>query len=207
MTLARTSELKRTAFKRTMPTEPKVRTRKCAVKACRTPFSPRSMTHKCCSPGCAEAFGVQEKERKDRQERQEGLAKLKKRGDWMKEAQTAFNAYRREWCKANGYHICPSCNQPLDWNANKVDAGHYRSVGSAPHLRFVEINVWAQCKKCNQYGGGRAVDYRIGLVARIGIAAVEALESDNTPRQHSIDDLKAIKATYRAKLKELKGRQ
>jgi hypothetical protein len=206
MTLSRTTELKRTPFKRTMPTERKVRMRKCAVKTCRALFQPMSMTHKCCSPECAILDGQLEKERKARKERQEGLAKLKRRGDWMKEAQQAFNAYRREWCRVNGYSNCPSCGGHLDWNANKVDAGHYRSVGSAPHLRFVENNVWAQCKKCNQYGGGRAVDYRIGLIARIGVEAVEALESDNTPRQHSIEDLKAIKATSKQKLKELKER-
>jgi hypothetical protein len=49
------------------------------------------------------------------------------------------------------------------------------------------------------------VDYRIGLVARIGLEAVEALESDNTPRKWTREELIAIRDTYKAKLKEMKG--
>ena len=80
------------------------------------------------------------------------------------------------------------------------------STGSAPHLRFDERNAHAQRKVCNRWGAGRAVDYRIGLVARIGLAAVEALESDNTPRKWLREELIYIRDRYRAKLKELKGR-
>jgi hypothetical protein len=50
------------------------------------------------------------------------------------------------------------------------------------------------------------INYRVGLIARIGLEAVEALETDQVSRKYSIDDLKAIKAHYRAKLKELKGK-
>ena len=84
------------------------------------------------------------------------------------------------------------------------DCGHYRSTGSAPHLRFDERNAHAQRKVCNRWGAGRAVDYRIGLVARIGLEAVEALESDNAPRKWTREELIAIRDTYKQKLKELK---
>jgi hypothetical protein len=57
---------------------------------------------------------------------------------------------------------------------------------------------------CNQHKSGNAVEYRLGLIARIGLARVEALESDQTPRHYTIEDLKQIKATYKAKLKALK---
>jgi hypothetical protein len=36
------------------------------------------------------------------------------------------------------------------------------------------------------------------------LARVEALEADQEPRHYSIEDLKNIKAAYRAKLKALK---
>ncbi len=58
--------------------------------------------------------------------------------------------------------------------------------------------------KCNQWGAGMAVDYRIRLLQRIGPARVEALENDNTPHKWQRDELIAIKATYKAKLKEMK---
>lgn len=83
------------------------------------------------------------------------------------------------------------------------DAGHYRSTGSASHLRFDPDNCHAQRKQCNRYGAGRAVDYRIGLIARIGLERVEALEANNTPHKWTADELREIKATYREKTKQL----
>lgn len=182
--------------------ERKVRQRKCAVKSCRTPFQPRSMTHKTCSPECAIAHVAAEKARKDRRERQEGLAKLKRRADYLKEAQKAFNAYIRERDRQRGY-ACISSGRPLDWSGNAVDAGHYRSTGSAPHLRFNEDNCHAQSKHDNQYKSGNAVDYRLGLIARIGLARVEALESNQAPQKWTVEQLIAIRDTYRNKLREL----
>lgn len=161
------------------------------------------MSHLACSPACALALVEQEKARQIKRERQAGLAKLKRRADYLKEAQTAFNAYIRERDRQRG-HGCICCGVPLNWSGNAVDAGHYRSVGSAPHMRFVEDNVWAQAKKCNRFGAGRAVDYRLGLIARIGLARVEVLESDQTARKWTIADLLAIRDMYRMKLKSIK---
>ena len=194
--ILRTASLK--ASKPTLSAPQK--TRECEV--CMHIFPVQRMGQKVCSPRCAKkhAEAVRKAERKQDKERKEAL---KNRGDWLAEAQVAFNAYRREWCRVNGYNTCPDCGEPLDWNANGVDAGHYRSVGSAPHMRFTENNVWAQRKQCNRYGAGRAVDYRIGLIARIGLEAVEAIEADQAPRKWTIDELKAIKAEYRAKLRAL----
>lgn len=63
-------------------------------------------------------------------------------------------------------------------------------------MRFVENNVHAQRKYCNDYLSGNAVAYRQGLIKRIGVTAVEEIESDNTPRHYSVDDLIEIKALY-----------
>ena len=187
--------------------EPKRRTRKCALKTCRNPFEPRSMTHKCCSPSCAEQFIAVEKARQNRKERQEGLAKLKRKADYVREAQTVFNKYRREVCRIAGYG-CICCDAPLDWvTPNKVDAGHYLSRGSSPHLKFIENNVWAQRKGCNRPGGTTRQAFRDGMERRIGIEALEELEADREPRHYTIDELKAIKAHYAEKLKALKATQ
>ena len=130
--------------------------------------------------------------------------KLKTRGEWIKETQAVFNAFIRTRDQLAG-HNCISSGRPLDWSGNNVDAGHYRSRGSAPHLRFDERNCHAQSKKDNRYLSGNAVDYRIGLIARIGLEAVESLEADQTPKKYTIAELRAIKAHYVAKLKELKN--
>lgn len=205
MTLSRSTGLKRTAFKRTERKEAgavaKLRKRKCSI--CREPFEPRSMTHKACKPECAVILGQQTHQKRERKADAERRTKLKTRSDWIAEAQVAFNAFIRERDRQAGY-LCISSGKPLDWSGNNVDAGHYRSRGSAPHLRFDERNCHAQSKQENRYASGNVTDYRVGLIARIGLAAVEALEADNTPRHHSIDDLKAIRDEYRAKLKALK---
>ena len=126
---------------------------------------------------------------------------LKSMGQLTAEVQTAFNQFIR----ARDYgKPCISSGVAMDWNGNGVDAGHYRSRGSAPHLRFDERNVHAQSKHDNRYLSGNVTGYRLGLIARIGIEAVEALECDQTLRKYSRDDLKAIKATYTAKTKQLR---
>ena len=124
--------------------------------------------------------------------------------DLIKEAQREFNAYIRA---RDADQLCICCGNPLGTGevGGAFDCGHYRSTGSASHLRFDERNAHAQRKVCNRWGAGRAVDYRIGLVARIGLEAVEALESDNTPHKWTRDELIAIRDTYRAKLKALKS--
>lgn len=121
----------------------------------------------------------------------------------IREAQVAFNAFIRERDRQAG-HPCISSGRPLDWTGNAVDAGHYRSTGAAPHLRFNEDNCNAQSKQENRFLAGNASDYRVGLIARIGLARVEALESDNTVKKWTREELIAIRDTYRAKLKELR---
>ncbi|WP_291585811.1 recombination protein NinG [Comamonas sp. UBA7528] len=121
----------------------------------------------------------------------------------IKEAQIAFNAFIRERDRQAG-HVCISSGRPLDWSGNAVDAGHYRSTGAASHLRFHEDNCHAQSKHDNQFLAGNAVDYRIRLVARIGLARVEALEADNQVRKWTRQELIAIRDEYRLKNKKLK---
>lgn len=130
---------------------------------------------------------------------------LKRIPDLIKEAQIAFNAYSRYRDKDKP---CICCGQPLAYGdvGGAFDCGHYRSTGSASHLRFNENNAHAQRKVCNRWGAGRAVDYRIGLIDRIGLDAVEALEADNTPKKWTREELIAIKVKYKEKLKELKRR-
>jgi hypothetical protein len=129
---------------------------------------------------------------------------IKSRGEWIEDAQRAFNAYIRA---RDAGQTCICCGKPFEPQklGGSIDAGHYRSRGSSPHLRFDERNVHAQRKNCNRPGGTTHDSFRAGMIARIGLEALEALESDQTPRHYSIEDLKAIRDTYRAKLKQLQG--
>lgn len=171
-------------------------------KICRQSFQKRSISHLVCSYECSLQLVTLERQKREKKELRIAKEKLKTRRDYLKEAQIAFNAYIRA---RDSNRPCICCGIPLVANAigGGFDCGHYRSVGSAPHLRFDEHNAHAQRKQCNRWGSGRAVDYRLGLIHRIGMEAVEALESDQTTKHYSIDDLKAIKAEYKLKLKQL----
>lgn len=186
--------------------------KKCRAPGCGKPFHPTMTTQRVCSPACAIAIAKDPKLQKvaakaitkqKRQDLQERREKLKTKGEHLREAQAAFNAYIRERDRLAGY-ACISSGRPLDWNGNAVDAGHYRSTGAAPHLRFDENNCHAQSKHDNRYLSGNVAEYRLGLIQRIGLAAVEALEADQAPRRYTIEDLQAIKALYRQKLRDLK---
>ncbi|EMO9845345.1 recombination protein NinG [Pseudomonas aeruginosa] len=186
--------------------------KKCQNPECGAAFVPQRLGQRVCSPGCALAIkdkhakparkAIADRERREVRVRKE---KLKSRGDHLREAQQAFNEFIR-WRDRIAGHVCISSGLPLDWSGNQTDAGHYRSTGAAPHLRFNENNCHAQRKLDNRYLSGNAVDYRVGLIARIGLAAVEELEADNSVRKYTVEDLKAIKAHYRAKVRELKKR-
>ncbi|WP_305827418.1 recombination protein NinG [Pseudomonas aeruginosa] len=184
----------------------------CQNTECGTKFIPQRLGQRVCSPACALATkdkhqaparkAIADRERREVRVRKE---KLKSRSDHLREAQQAFNEFIR-WRDRIAGHACISSGLPLDWSGNQTDAGHYRSTGAAPHLRFNENNCHAQRKLDNRYLSGNAVDYRVGLIARIGLAAVEELEADNSVRKYTVEDLKAIKAHYRAKVRELKKR-
>ena len=183
--------------------------KKCKAKGCGVVFSPARPFQCWCSPDCAVLIAREKKEQNDakqaREQRRQDKAKrekLKTRSDWMKEAQREFNKYIR--LRDRGLS-CICCGLHLGGNSvgGDYDAGHYRSTGSAPHLRFDERNCHAQRKQSNRYGAGRAVDYRIGLIARIGSEAVDSLECDQAPKHYTIEDLKHIRDTYRAKANDL----
>ncbi len=182
--------------------EPKLRIKKC--KACARAFQQNRIGQQVCGQTCAYTLVTRTRERSERKDIAKRKVAIKTRSDWMKEAQVAFNAYIRERDKDKP---CICCGKPLQADAvgGGFDCGHYRSVGSAPHLRFMELNAHGQTKQCNRYGAGRAVDYRLGLIKRIGLQLVEILEGDNLPAKWTIEDLQAIKAKYKLKLKELKA--
>ncbi|HIO30746.1 recombination protein NinG [Marinobacter salarius] len=182
--------------------------KKCRI--CKAKFEPYSSLQVACSPKCALSIaqkGLQKAaERKAKETRQwvrEGRKKLKSRGDWLKDAQTEFNKFVR---LRDRHQPCISCgNYPDDAGlitGSRIDAGHYRSVGACPELRFEELNCHAQCVKCNQHLSGNTVEYRIRLIQRLGHETVEWIEGPHEPKHYTIDDLQAIAKHYRKAARE-----
>jgi len=144
------------------------------------------------------------KEKAERRETKRKLEKFKNRSDFIKDAQYSFNRYVRMRAIRFG-HSCISSGIPLvaEGVGGGFDAGHYRSIGSAPHLRFNLNNCWGQGKQDNRYGAGASFEYRRGLIARRGLDVVEALEADDRVRKFDIAYLVRIKNIFDRKAKRI----
>ena len=170
---------------------------------CKKLFTPARPMQAVCDSLCA-LRKVREAKVEERARVKTAKETLKKTGTLIYEAQAAFNAFIR---LRDAGQPCICCGKPFEPTkpGGSVDAGHFRSRGAAPHLRFNEDNCFAQRKNCNRPGGATYAAFRAGVVARIGLARVEALESDNAIKKWTKDELREIRATYRAKAKELKA--
>ena len=188
------------------------RPKMCKNPACGISFQPQRLGQAVCSPACALAIKDvnQQKARKslaqvERKEIKVRKEKLKSRAEHLREAQAAVN----EFIRLRDAHLpCISCDSiPSDhdlFTGSRWDAGHYRSVGSCPELRFEPLNIHRQCVKCNRNLSGNAVEYRIRLVQRIGAEKVTWLEGLHPACKYTVEEIKAIKASYREKTRELK---
>lgn len=183
-----------------------VKAKTCKNPACGVSFKPSfSTAQKVCSWACGLAIAPEnrEKARKaiaevGRKEIRAAKERIKPRTQYLREAQQAFN----EWVRLRDAALpCVSCGRHHE---GQYHAGHYRTVGANPELRFEPLNVHKQCAPCNNHKSGDIVNYRISLLQRIGAANVEWLEGPHEPQRYTIEDLKKIKTDYRAMTKELK---
>lgn len=169
-------------------------------RACKKAFIRFRTTQVVCSGKCAQrmktiAAELAKDERREDRKRREAS---KPRAKWMAEAQQAFNA----WIRARDARLpCVSCgrNHNGQWHA-----GHYLTTGARPELRFDPRNVHKQCQPCNTHLHGNLVLYRVELIRRIGLEAVEWLEGPHEPAKWSIDELKCVRDGFRIMAKNLK---
>ena len=173
-------------------------------KVCKVEFTPSRPMQTVCGFDCglahARKLGVAKVKKAAQVERKayrEAKEKLKRRTDYMREAQAAFNAFIRA---RDEKEACISCGRH---HLGQYHAGHYLTVGARPELRFNEQNVHKQCSACNNYLHGNLINYRIELIRRIGIDEVEALEACHDPMKYTIAELQKIKTLYKTKLKNL----
>ncbi|HFX1568059.1 TPA: recombination protein NinG [Pseudomonas aeruginosa] len=175
--------------------------KKCQNTECGAKFIPQRLGQRVCSPACA--LAIKDKHAKparkaiaDRNSREikARKEKLKSRAEHLKECQAIFNQYIR---LRDADKPCVSCGRPATWDG-QWHASHYRSVGSTPALRFNPLNVHRACSICNSHLSGNIMGYRPELVRRIGEEAVLALEGPHEPLKLTIEDIKALKAKFRA---------
>ncbi|MAE22036.1 MAG: protein NinG [Pseudomonas sp.] len=179
--------------------ERKPKPKKC--KICETEFTPWISTQKVCSPKCGILFvrmqAKEKEEKENRKELKERKQKLMSRSDWLKLAQVEFNKFIRLRDKNDP---CISCGR---YHEGQYHAGHYRTVGAHPELRFNELNCHKQCSVCNNHKSGNIVEYRINLSKKIGEESLKWLEGPHDPIKLSIEEIKEIRDRYKNKAKEL----
>lgn len=154
-----------------------------------------------CSIDHALAFAQQPKQREaafkaKTNERKKALLD-NDRGHFLKKAQEAFNRFIR---LRDADMPCVSCGRH---HTGQYHAGHYRTAGAAPELRFDPMNCHKQCAPCNNHKSGNLTEYRIELVRRIGIDGVAYLEGPHEPKKYTIDELKEIAQRYKIAAKNL----
>ena len=175
-------------------------------KVCKSPFEPFSSLAVACSQNCALVHVQNENDKKAAKVKKESRQwvrvqrdRLKSKGDHTREAQQAFNSYVR--ARDLGL-ACASCGSfPDSKYGGSIDCSHYRSVGSAPHLRFNLHNAAAACVKCNRYLSGNISELRKGLINRIGERKVLAIECNQGTGKFDIRYLKRVKKVFNKKSK------
>lgn len=138
----------------------------------------------------------------DRRKREE----QKPRAKWLAECQMIVNKIVRLTAldRGDGCYTCGAT--PAQKFGGTYDAGHFRSVGSAPHLRFWMPQIKLQCIVCNRHKGGMALAFRQALVRDHGNEWVERLEAMHHVAKFDIDYLKRFKAVMGKKLRRLEKR-
>lgn len=169
-------------------------------KVCEEKFTPKytSMQKTCNNIDCAVVWGkqLQAKSYKAETKRLKKKSRDKDRSYWTKKAQEVFN----KWIRIRDANKpCISCGTlgPCQWHA-----GHYKSVGAHPEIRFNEDNAHRQCAQDNGFKSGNIAEYRSRLQHRIGLERLLALEGHHDHQKYTIDQLKEIVKIYRSRIKE-----
>ncbi len=175
----------------------KTRTKKC--RNCKEPFTPmRSTLEKYCTkPECIRVWIEVEKAKQWIKSKKEKKAELMSVSDWLKITQATFNKFIR--MRDKGLN-CISCGKP----PKKINAGHYYSSGGHSNVRFDEENCNVQCEFCNTSLSGNLLNYREGLISKIGESRLEALKTrSNEVRRFTIEELKELNELYKQKIKSI----
>jgi len=181
--------------------------RTCKNKHCKKKFEPKGDNQIVCSVDCTIEYIVQLREKKEKENHLKIYRKNKKIKDSLKtlsqhkkELQILVNKFVQ--IRDRGKN-CISCNRPDE--GKKRDAGHFWSQGGNPSVRFDLDNIHVQCVRCNRDLHGNLLDYRPGLIKKIGRVRFEMLAHYRTQTiKFTIPEIILLKEEYKEKLRKLK---
>jgi len=181
----------------------KIRLKQC--KGCKGKFTPYTTTQVACCPVCALFVAEQARNKREEREQREAKQSLKTLGDRKGELQIVFNRWIRtvrdkdDPCISCGRYDFEITHNP---RGGKWDCGHFHTVGSRDDLRFNEDNAHKQCKYCNDRLKANHGPYRIALIDKIGIEAVEKLDGPHELIKWDKEELILIKKDYQKRIRE-----
>jgi hypothetical protein len=186
-----------------------VKPKTCAYEKCGREFIPRRPLQNVCGPVCAGRWSKAKTEEKAKAER----ARVKERKRALETPRTLLPKAQKEvnrWCRLIDLlegRGCISCGATYRTAFGGVfDAGHFRSVGSAGHLRFYTPQIHLQCVKCNRDLSGNTVEFRKGLVALRGVADVERIEAMYWIAKWDVDYLRRLTSVAKKRADRLEKR-
>jgi len=178
-------------------------------KVCKNKFEPTKPLQSVCDFKCALEHAKTLREKQVKKEVKEYKAKTKPLSKHIAEAQTAINAYVRA---RDAKMPCISCGclsvavYGGYRGAGGWDSGHFLSRGAHPNHRFNLNNIFKQCVSCNRFKSGNSTEMRKGVILRIGLEKVEALENDNSIRRFDKEYCERIKKIFNKKIRLKKAR-
>jgi hypothetical protein len=166
-------------------------------KNCKEKFEPIRFNQKyCLESKCVRVWVESEKEKVWKKTKAKMKSDLETVQELIKAAQIIFNKYIRLRDKGQ---VCISCQKP----PLKENAGHYFNANNHWNVRFDERNVHLQCEHCNTYLSGNLIEYRKGLINKIGAEQLTLLELEaKETRKFTKDELKEIINIYKKKIKQ-----
>ena len=171
---------------------------KCAF--CKKQFTQFNSTISVCGYQCAIEWGkLHPKKTSIKRVNSEIKSEAKNKLKTQAQLRNPIKLHFQKWVRMRDIkEPCISCGT----NEAKWDGGHYLKAEIYSGVIFDERNVNKQCSYCNQYLDGNTAAYRQGLIKKIGLEAVEALEdlaNETRTKKWTIEELQTIKTKYKIK--------
>ena len=128
------------------------------------------------------------KQRKALKERDKGIKPM---SDWYDKLQKLVNQYVVH-VRDVGKPCCTCGNADP---SIKYDAGHRRSRGACPELRFEPTNIHKQCsQKCNVFGAGMPKEYAEFIKLKYGQSHLDWLDGPHKRLKDQFPDWQSVEA-------------
>jgi hypothetical protein len=169
-------------------------------KFCKKEFTQFNSTISVCGYQCAIEWGkLHPKKTSIKRVNSEIKSEAKNKLKTQAQLRNPIKLHFQKWVRMRDIkEPCISCGT----TKAKWDGGHYLKAEIYSGVIFDERNVNKQCSYCNQYLDGNTAAYRQGLIKKIGLEAVIALEelaNETRTKKWTIEELQQIKNKYKIK--------